>query len=328
MNKKVVSLAQIAEQLGVSISTVSRALNNHPGISDRVKEQVFQLSTELNYVPNKMAVGLKSGKRNILGVIVPLISRNFFSRVIEGIEDYAYSNGYDILICQSKDSEQLERRQVASMNGKVDGVLASIASHSGSHDYFNSLSVPLVLFDRVDSAIKASSVTVNDYKGARIAVEHLWEQGARRIYHFCGPRYINIWNDRYRGYIDALKDRGVAPSSSWIFEAPTTEEQGRNFAKEILSSTEPLPDAIFSSGDYAALGIISELKNSGVDIPIVGFANEPFCDHITPSLSSISQHGRKMGEAACKMLIDLINGEPAMDVVITPKLVVRESSLL
>lgn len=322
------SLLEIARKLNVSPSTVSRALNNHPSISKEVTEAVKKLSLELNYVPNRMAIGLKSGKSNILGVIIPRISRNFFSVVIEGIEEYAFKNGYDIMICQSKDSEETERRIVAAMSGKVDGVIASLSSHVGAHDYFNTLSVPLVMFDRVDRSISASSsVTVNDHEGARLAVEHLYEQGYRRIYHFAGPQYAKIWHDRHQGYLDTLRSYDIQPEQSWVYEAPTTEIEGVKFVQKLLSSGEPMPDAIFSSGDYAAIGIMSELKKHGIIVPIVGFANEPICNYISPTLSSVDQYGAHMGMMACKALIDVINGEPAQDTVITPKLVVRESSL-
>lgn len=327
MSDKRVSLAEIAKGLGVSTSTVSRALNNHPAISKEVTAAVKKLAAELNYVPNRMAIGLKSGKRNILGVIIPRISRNFFAVVIEGIEEHAYKNGYDIMICQSNDSENTERRIVATMSGKVDGVMASLSSHIGTHDYFNRLSVPLVMFDRIDRSIKASSVTINDHEGARLAVEHLYEQGYRRIYHFAGPQHSDIWYRRHQGYLDTLRAYGIEPEQSWIYEAPTTEVEGIKFAQKLLNSQEPMPDAIFSSGDYSAIGIISELKKHGIIVPIVGFANESICDYFLPSLTSIDQFGTHMGTMACKTLIDLINGEPAQDTVITPKLIIRDSSI-
>lgn len=322
-----VSLSQIAQQLGVSVSTVSRALNHHPAISQEITDTVNKLAKELNYVPNRMALSLKNGRLNTLGVIVPMISRHFISSVIEGIEDYAFKHGYDIIIFQSKNSFDIERRLVSSISGRVDGVLVSLASHNESHDYFNSLTVPLVQFDRVDSSINSSTVTIDDYAGARIAVEHLLSQGFRRIFHFSGPSHINVWRNRKLGYIETMAKHNIDIEENWIYEAPTIESEGAKFVQQILSSGVELPDAIFSSGDYSAFGIIHEFKKHGIEMPIVGFANEPFCNYVTPTLSSVNQFSHRMGSIACKALLDILEGQPASNTIITPELVVRESSL-
>lgn len=326
MTEKKTSIGQMAKRLGVSSSTVSRALSGHSAISEAMIEKVRKLAKELNYVPNQMAIGLKSGKHNMIGVIVPTISRRFFASVIEGIEDYAHSKGCDVLICQSKNSNEREKKLVHSMRGKVDGVIASLSGEKGDHDHFNELGIPLVLFDRVDSSIKASKVTVDDFNGGVLATQHLLDEGFRRIYHFCGPQHVNIWGERHRGYLETMKKAGIEVSASWVYEATTTEEEGQNFASQVVASGE-LPDAIFFSGDYAALGAMAEFKECGLDIPMVGFANEPFCDYVEPKLSSVNQHSARMGSVACKMLLDVIDGAPLVNTVITPDLVVRNSSL-
>lgn len=326
MSKKTISLAFLANQLGVSPSTVSRALSGHSAISESMIAAVRKLADELNYTPNQMAIGLKSGRRNAIAVIVPTISRHFFASVIEGIEDYAHSEGFDILICQSKNSLEVEKKLVKSLRGKVDGVIASMAAEQGSHAHYNELSVPIVMFDRVDAQVKGSSVTIDDRQGAFDATNHLLAQGLKKIYHFSGPRHVTIWENRCGGYMDAMKSAGVEVPNEWIYEAYTTEDEGRKFAKQIIKSGD-FPEAIFFSGDYAALGATMEFKRCDIDIPIVGFANEPFCTFIDPPLTSVNQFSARMGGVACKLLIDIINGQPAFNTVIAPQLVVRNSSL-
>ena len=317
----------MARELGVAPSTVSRALNGHSTISDSMTERIKELARRCNYVPNQMAVNLKSGRHHTIGVIVPMIGRSFFASVIEGIEDYASLRGYDVLICQSKDSEQRERRLVRSISGRVDGVIASMGAHTASHDFYNDLGVPLVMFDRIDRSLPAASVTIDDRGGARMAVQHLLDQGFRTIYHFAGPRRVSIWHDRHEGYLDAMRAAGIAVQEEWVWEAPTTQEQGEAFAARILASGEPLPDAIFCSGDYAALGVMTRMQAAGVDMPVVGFANEPFCQVVSPPLTSVNQFSSKMGTMACQLLLDILAGEPAANTVINPELIVRRSSL-
>lgn len=334
MVKKKTSISDIAKELGVSISTVSRALSDHPAISIRIKELVRSMAIELNYVPNSFAVNLKSGRKKSIGVIIPQIRRNFFSSAIEGIEDCAYSRGYDVIICQSKDSIDREKLLVSSLSGKVDGIIASLAISETTHTYYNQLEligVPLVLFDRIEEGINASTVCVDDFGGAKAAVNHLITQGCKRIFHFAGPQHINVWRNRRLGWLSALVEAGITPENDWTYEAPTTREEGEKYCQRIIEM-ENRPDAIFFSGDYPALASIVGFSDAGIncpqDIAIVGFANEPLCDIIKPSLSSVEQFSTRMGTIACEMLFDRIEGKGKINSVITPELIIRESSLI
>lgn len=336
MAKKRVSIYDIAQGLGVSVSTVSRALNNSPSISEALKCRVRALAAELNYIPNSVAVNLKSGRRNTIGVVVPSIGRSFFSSSIEGIEDQAYKRGYDVLIYQSKDSAAREQRIVASLAGKVDGVIASLSADKTDHSYYNSLhqiDTPLVLFDRVADNIQASSVVVDDYMGATMATTHLLDQGYRRIYHLSGPQHVGIWRNRYKGYYQTMKLAGIDPGANWVIEGPTTQVQGRIAARKIIerSAHEGLPDAIFCAGDFSALGVILELCEAGIKVPeqvaVMGYANEPFCALLSVPLSSVEQFSRRMGQMACKMLLDRLDGEPQVGVMITPQVIARASTV-
>lgn len=331
---KKVSIYDIAARLGVSGATVSRALKDDPSIGAGMTARVKQLATDLQYTPNLLAQRLQSGKSKTIAVIVPNINRNFFSSAIEGIEDQAYALGYDVLICQSKDSEAREKLIVESLStGKVDGVIASVAGGSRDHSYYKRLierNIPLVLFDRSVSSIETDTVVLDDYRGAYMAVEHLIDQGYRRIFHFAGPSHISIWAERKRGYREAMERYRLKITPESIFEAPTTEQQGRLFGKHLLES-RILPEAVFFAGDYAALGAMLALQEAEVKIPdeiaMVGFANEPFCALIEPPLTSVDQCSYSMGQKAAQSLLDRIAGGPVIRVVIPPKLILRASSI-
>ena len=332
--KKNTSIYDIAKSLNVSASTVSRALQDHPRISSEVRKLVQKKAREMNYKPNRMAVNLKLGRSNTIGVIVPNINRHFFSSVIDGIEEEAYKEGYDVLICQSQESYEKEKKIINSLaQGRVDGVIASIAY--GTHDYahFNSLEedgIPLVLFDRISDEVNAGKVTVDDYRGAYMVVEHLLQQGCNRIFHYAGFQHVSVWKRRCQGYLDAMRDHGIQPEKDWVKVGVTSQEEGGLFAREILKM-ENKPDAVFSTSDFVAMGMMLELLKNGVrvpeDIAICGFANEPMDALVTPSLSSVGQFSKQMGQQAARMLMERLNGGNPPDVVLKPELIIRDSTL-
>lgn len=332
--KKNISIYDIARSLNVSASTVSRALQDHPRISSEVRKLVQKKAREMNYKPNRMAVNLKLGKSNTIGVIVPNINRNFFSSVIDGIEEEAYREGYDVLICQSQESYEKEKKIINSLaQGRVDGVIASIASGTRDYAHYNTLEedgIPLVLFDRVAEAVHAGKVTVDDYRGAYMVVEHLLKQGRRRIWHYAGYQHVSVWQQRCRGYVDAMRAHGIEPGEEWIIYGETSRLQGQLAAQRIMGMEER-PDAVFCTSDFVAMGMMLELLKSGVRVPeemaICGFANEPMDALVTPSLSSVDQFSKQMGQQAARMLMARINGETPADVVLVPELIIRDSSM-
>lgn len=334
MPQKRVSISQMALELGVSISTVSRALKGNPVISTEMIEKVQRLAADLNYTPNSHTSNTKRVKRKTIGVIIPLVGRHFFSSAIEGIEDYAYTRGFDVLICQSKNVAEREKQLVYSLSTKVDGVIASLSASYSSHDYFNyfaDVGIPLVLFDRIDISIIASTISVDDFYGAKTATEHLINQGYRRIFNYCGPRRIKLWDDRHQGYLAAMAEAGIEIQSDWICEGPTNEIYGQQYAQKLIADDAQLPEAIFFSSDFTALGAMMEFKRQGINIPndiaIVGFADEPFCKILEPPLTSVNQFSTEMGYTACSMLLDIIEGSPCLNKVIEPELIVRDSSI-
>lgn len=334
MKIKKVSIYDIAQQLGVSTSTVSRALQNNPAISTEVRDRIRKRAEEMGYKPNVFAVNLQRGSTRTIGVVVPMVSRNFFSQAIDGIEEAASRGGYDVMIYQSKNELDREIRIVDRfLQGKVDGVIASLASCGGDYAHYQALvryDVPLVLFDRSCDELEVGTVLLDDYKGAFDSVEHLIAQGYRRIYHYGGFRQVNIWRNRCQGYLDAMYKHGLEVDPAWVTEDETTEEGGAAFLERLLSGGEPLPEALFCAGDYAALGAYRALCRHGLRVPedmaLAGFANEPFCELITPSFTSVEQFGYRMGSAAAQMLLDKLAGGAYQNVVIPPELMIRESS--
>lgn len=333
--KKSISIYDIAKALNVSASTVSRALQDHPRISLDVRKKVQKKALELNYKPNRMAVNLKLGKSNTIGVVVPNINRNFFSSVIDGIEEEAYKAGYDVLICQSQESYEKEKKVINSLaQGKVDGVIASIASGTHEYAHYNKLEsygIPLVLFDRASDQVDAAgTVTIDDYRGGYMVVEHLVRQGRKRIFHFAGFQHVAIWYNRCRGYQDAMEANHITIGEDWISYGDITQENGQLLAQRIMAM-ENKPDAVFCTSDFVALGLMLELKKFGIRIPediaICGFANEPIDALVAPSLSSVDQFSKRIGQQATRMLFDQLNGEAPTNVVIKPELVIRDSTL-
>lgn len=332
--RKNISIYDIAKSLNVSASTVSRALQDHPRISAEVRKMVQEKAREMNYRPNRIAVNLKLGKSRTIGVVVPNINRNFFSSAIDGIEEEAYQEGYDVLICQSRESYEKEKKIIGSLTqGRVDGVIASIASGTYDYDHLNFLEadgIPLVLFDRVSDSVRAGKVTIDDYQGGYMVVEHLLKQGRRRIFHCAGHQHVGIWKQRCEGYIGAMKAHGIEPGRDWIIYGEISQEQGRVAARQILEMKDR-PDAVFCTSDFVAMGMMLELLRHGVRIPediaICGFANEPMDALVTPSLSSVDQFSKRMGQQAARMLFAKINGENPEDVVLQPELIVRDSTL-
>src|SRR5882672_8958507 len=208
-----VTIKDIARELGISPSTVSRALKDHPDISTETKKLVNALSEKLNYQPNIVALNLRQKKTNTIGVIIPEIVHFFFSTVISGIEDIAYQAGYNVILAQSNESYQREVTDMKALfNSRVDGMLLSISRETTNYDHIESIiskGVPIVFYDRMYNNPETSRVIVDDYVGAKEAVEHLIEQGCQRIAHLEGAPGTSIGEDRKRGYLDALSENNI-----------------------------------------------------------------------------------------------------------------------
>src|SRR6478752_1670449 len=207
------TIIDIARELNTTPATVSRALSNHPGISEKTKQTVQLTASRLNYKRNKIASSLRSGKTHLIGVIIPSAEINFFGSVVHGIENVANSNGYGVLLFQSNEKREYEEKGLQNfLSARVDGILVSIAKDTVDYSHFmeiKSRHVPIVFFDRTNDDLGMDSVVIDDYKGAFMATEHLIAQGYRRIAHISGPRHLKNFNDRLSGYIGALQVNNI-----------------------------------------------------------------------------------------------------------------------
>jgi LacI family transcriptional regulator len=338
MNKsKKVTIHDIAKRLNVTASTVSRSLNNNPRISDKTKKRVLKMAKELNYKPNSIASALRNGKTQIIGLLVPLIDRAFFSSIVRGVEQVAEGFNYHVIVSQSYENLENEKKALkAFLNTQVDGVLVSISKTTTDISHLQDVvesGIPLILFDRSIPQLQADQVVIDDYQGGYEATTHLIKQGCKRIVHFTTGRDLSIYKERYRGYADALAYHGVALDESLVLSANSQLEDGRKHAENLLKNNIDF-DAIFSASDFCALGAMQVLKENGIKIPeevaIVGFSNEPFTSFTEPSISSVNQYPIEMGKTVANLFFDALNtGKDVLPkkTVIQPKLIIRESSL-
>ena len=261
-----VTITDIARELNITAATVSRALNDHPAIKEATKKAVKEAAKKLNYQPNKLASSLRLGKSNIIGVIIPSAEINFFGSVVHGIEKVANENDYNVLIYQTNELYEYEKKGVQTfLRSQVDGVLASISKDTINLDHYLEIKkrgVPLILFDRVSDALDVSSVVVNDYVGAFEATRHLIKQGCRRIAHIGGQQHVTIFNQRLKGYIDALNVHNIPVNDDLIVYGKVSIESGKECMKKLLEE-EDLPDAVFAVEDYTALGAMQAIKAAG-----------------------------------------------------------------
>jgi len=334
---KRVTISDIARELKITPATVSRALSDHPEISPSTKKTVKAAAKRLDYNPNKVATSLRSGKTNVIGVIIPTAEHVFFGSVIHGISNAASSNGYDVLIYQSNEDQHFEQKGIETfISAQVDGILVSIAK--GTLDYSHFLkakdkNIPIAFFDRVNDQIGIPSVTIDDYKAAYAATEALFARGYTRIAHISGLMHIKAFSERLRGYKDAIKANQMPFIDNWIYYGNSSIEAGKAGVKHLFG-TDEVPDAILAAEDFTAVGALKGLKAMGIAVPgevgIIGFSNDPFGEHTTPSLSTVDQQTIKMGEEAFSLLKKIIDRKDSRlviaDVVLDSIVVEREST--
>ncbi len=334
--KNKVTIKYIAEQLGISISTVSRALHDAYDVSPETRKKVMELAEQLDYNPNPFAVSLVKHETNIIGVLLPEIATPYFSMVVKGIQDVAYSAGYNVMFFISDESLEREKNILKRLSiNMLDGLLASISLDTTNTEHFRKLiekGLPVVFFDRVPSDIATSKVVQDDYRGAYNATEHLIQQGCRRIVHLAGPKTLENAKLRLQGYIDALEKNDIKVQKQYIIHSGFSQEDGLRDTSKFLG-IKPLPDAIFAVNDRKAVGAMLALRRYGFKIPnhmaLVSFGNTPLAEAVVPNLTTVVQSAYEIGAKSCQLLFDHIktpNIEP-QTVVMPSQLIVRESSL-
>jgi LacI family transcriptional regulator, galactose operon repressor len=337
---KEVTLKQIAENLGISITTVSKALKNYPDVSKKTKALVKDEAKKLHYKPNVFAVNLRTRRSRTVGLIIPEVVHHFFSSVVNGIIEYAEKKGYLVIILQSNESFKLEKRQIDLLISKrVDGIMISLASTTTDISHLQEvkeLEIPLVMFDKISKLIHCSKIIINDREAAYKATKHLIDSGCKRIAHFRGALLPQNSIDRFLGYKKALEDHGLTYDSSLVYICDRVDyEDGIATAKQLLEDHDDV-DGIFTITDLVAIGAISVFNDRGIDVPndisIMGFSNWFISSAITPSLSTVDQPGYAMGKKAFKILLKEMNAkkegvpfEPITKVLKT-KVIIRNST--
>ncbi|WP_282075835.1 LacI family DNA-binding transcriptional regulator [Maribacter aquivivus] len=337
MNKKRTTLKDIANVLGISAAAVSKALNDDARISVKTKKAVKQVAKELNYQPNHLASALRKGKSKLVGVIVPRTNSHFFSSVVESMEGVLNKAGYNIIITQSNESFKKECNNIDTLLYlQVDGIIASMANETVDLSYYEKIKsngIPLILFDRGENDLNVDYVGINDYDSSHMIIEHLVAQGCKRIAHIGGYRRTRIFNNRIRGYIDAIKKHDLPHDDELLIESSLTLEDGRQQIEKLLS-LKNRPDAVYVASDYAALGALQVLKEKNIKVPeeikLVGFGNEPFTSLVTPSITSISQHSYKIGKLAADTFLSYVEKDVVKQslnkIILDSELIIRDSS--
>ncbi|KUO68178.1 MAG: LacI family transcriptional regulator [Lutibacter sp. BRH_c52] len=334
--KNIITLKKIALDLGVSISTVSRALSNHQDISDSTKEKVNVIAKKLNYVPNLFAKGFRTHKTNIIGVIVPNIDHYFTSTLLKGVMHEAEKQGYKVIISESNNNEQRQTEMLYTMNQfGVDGILLSLANKTKKIDAILDIleRTPLILFDKVSTKVPCTQIVIDDEDAAFKAVEHLIHMGKKRIAIIKDLDSSFISEKRYLGYLRALKKHQIEVDENIILSANEISLAQGQLNAAILLKLPQRPDAIFAITDDAAVGVIKILKQNHIKIPediaVVGFSNSINSTIIEPNLTTIDQPGNKIGEVAVQYLLNEIRNEQQFlnkTIVIRTNLIVRDSS--
>jgi len=337
MKSGLVTIKDIARELKISPSTVSRALKNHPDISPETRKAVNELAERLNYQPNAVALSLKHRRSNTIGVIIPEIVHYFFSSVISGIEDVAYEAGFNVIICQSNEMISREKANTKTLlASRVDGILISISKETNDFQHLNNLrdnGIPLVFYDRIVPGFEADQVIIDDFDAAYKATKHLTDSGRKRIAHFAGPQNLLIGQYRKEGYLKAMHEAGLNVAGDLVFEADNFERV-RLAVIHILENNIPI-DGLFAVNDLTAIGAMQTLQKRGVKIPddvaVVGFSDGRFSGITDPTLTSVDQHGYEMGTIATEMLLKRIfsepNDYPFENKVLNANLIVRGSSV-
>ncbi|HEX8461320.1 MAG TPA: LacI family DNA-binding transcriptional regulator [Segetibacter sp.] len=338
MSGKRITIYHIAEELGLSGSYVSRALNNHPAVSDKIKELVKNKARELNYRHNSHAANLRQGSSKTIGVIVPHINQSFFSEAIAGIEEACFENNHSLIICQSHESYKQECLAIETLiHQNVDCILISISGETTSSAFLEEVTnhnIELIQFDRCLENVGGFKV-LNDNKDASCkAVNILIKEGYKRIAFIGGPDHLAVFNNRKEGYLQAVKKAGLKIPCSYIIDNALSKEEAIKAARKLLALEEP-PDAFFTVSDLQSLGVLQVANSMNIKVPkqlgIFGFANEAFTELIIPALSSIDQKSKQLGKCAANLYFENISAEKVAtetspNKIIKSEIIERESS--
>ena len=336
--KREITIYDIASELSVSPSTVSRALKDHYSIGKKMIENVKRVARERGYRPNHIAASLRRNKTNTIGVMISWINRPFISSLISGIEDEASNAGCNVIISQSHDLFEHEMANAKALyNSRIGGLIVSLAMETKEYNHFATFidnNIPVVFVDRVSEELNCDKVVIDNYAAGFMATSHLIEQGCKRIAHFGGAQHQSIYRQRAEGYLAALRLNNMEIDESLIVNSDVlNSEEGHRMAEHVLGLPHP-PDGIFSANDTSAVSTIQCAKHKGIKIPqklaIIGFNNDPVSLIIDPTLSTVSHPAVDMGKVAARQVLkhrqnkDIVTSET---LTLKTKLIIRESSL-
>ncbi len=336
--KKAITIYDIAEALGVSSATVSRALKNNKSIGAATTKAVQEMANRMGYHPNKMASSLRTKKTKTIGVIFSWINRPFISSVISGIEDIANQEGYNVIISQSNDFYKKEVSNAHTLlSSRVDGLIVSLAMETTQYDHFNTFlqnNIPVVFVDRICPDLDTDRIIIDNFDAGYTATKHLIDQGFRQIAHLEGAQNRLIFKERKEGYVAALRDHGIEINEDLILYSRLSYEEGWQSMEKLLRG-KTIPKALFCSTDNAAIGALQCLKSKGLRVPhdvaIIGFNDDPTARIIDPPLTTISQPSVEMGRIAAQQVIkkrpynESVKSET---IILKTKLVIRGSSVI
>ncbi|UII78191.1 LacI family DNA-binding transcriptional regulator [Flagellimonas sp. CMM7] len=326
-------IKEIAKITGLSLATVSRVFNESHLVSPKTREKVLKAAKDLDYQPNIMAAALRSGKSKIIGVIVPEVNNFFFSGIINGIEKIVSDSGYNIIISQSHESQEKENEALNSfLKLKVEGILISISKETTDFSLIQKIldsKVPVIFFDRVPNLKQINSVTLDDYRGAFLATEHLITQGCKNLVHIAGDANVSIFNKRRKGFMDAISKNKATKSAT--IELTTDVKNDIEILQKTLKAN-PNIDGVFAFGDEIGLHALNLFKTLDIAVPesikLIAFGNADFTNLTEPKISTIDQECSQMGELAANLVLKNLQEENISPEtkVLFPRLIIRDST--
>ncbi len=334
---KEVTIYDIASALNISIATVSRALKDDPVVSKQTKKKIFDLAEQLGYRTNHFARNLRKGQTGTIGVILHELKSNFITSVLAGIEKVTTEAGYDLIIAHSSENFAKEIANAKNLfHKRVDGLIASLSFETKDLDHFRPFKnkgVPLIFFDRVEQNGTDTVVIIDNYKCGYIATKHLIDQGCKKIVNITSSLKRNVYEERYRGYRDALLENGIKGDESMVIINDLSEKGAIQSALQLLKM-RPVPDGAFITNDFVAAVCMRTFKEQGLKIPediaIVGFNNDAISTLVEPALTTINYPGMNIGEVAARNLVHHLKGKGHLNntnsIIVRSNLVVRESS--
>jgi DNA-binding LacI/PurR family transcriptional regulator len=339
MNSKRVTIYDLAKELGISASYISKALNNHPAISEKIKETVRKKATELNYRHNSHAANLRRGSSRTIGVIVPHINQSFFSEAIAGIEEVCFENGHSLIICQSHESFKQECMAIDTLiHQSVDCILISVSAETQSASHLEAIKknkIKLIQFDRCIDTLDSYKVLNDNKEASYNVVKKLINEGYKKIAFLGGPEHLTVFKHRKEGYLKAIKEAGLIIPYNFIVDDVLEKKKAAEAITELLDLQEP-PDAFFTVSDHQSLEAFKIAESLKINIPaqlgIFGFANEDFSEIIKPGLSSVDQKSKELGKHAANlyfknMLKNNIELPADKTEIINSEIIIRESSV-